>query len=140
MAQDPQASQKSTSPAPGARLLPFALPVVAMLAVILAIYGLLALGSGITLVISILVMIAGLLGLVLYINRLAKTRIARANLPPGLSGWDDDLTVTDDAHEDIAPDDLPIGSPERRELMRRIQDAEQKLPRREWPADPRYKP
>ena len=111
-----------------------------MLAIILAIFGLLALGGGAMLVISILVMIAGLLGLVLYINRLAKTRVARAKLPPGLSGWDDDLAVTDDPHEDIAPDDLPLGSPERRELMRRIHDAEEKLPPRQWPADPRYKP
>jgi len=117
-----------------------ALPVIAMIAIILAIFGLLALGGAVTLVISILLMVAGLCGLVLYISGLAKTRVSRVNLPVGLSGWDDDPTITDDAHEDIAPDDLPLGSPERRELIRRIHDAEQKLPREEWPADPRYKP
>jgi hypothetical protein len=145
VAQDRQAAQAPTGsrreqapPGPtGPRL---ALPVIAMIAIILAIFGLLALGGGITLVISIVLMVAGLLGLVLYINGLAKTRISRVNLPAGLSGWDDDVAVADDAHEDLALEDLPPGSPERRELARRIDAAERKLPRDEWPADPRYKP
>lgn len=130
MAQDP--------PGPtGPRL---TVAVIAMLAIILGVFGLLALGGGVTVVVSIVLMLAGLFGLVLYVYGVAQTRSSRVNLPRGLSGWEDDSSVTDDAHEDISPDDLPPGSPERRELMRRIREAEQQLPRSDWPKTPRYKP
>jgi len=48
---------------------------------------------------------------------------SRAFANAGLSGWDDEPSTADDAHEDISPDDIPPGSPERRELLRRIAEA-----------------
>jgi len=114
--------------------------LVAMIGIILAIFGLLALGGAVALGIAIVLMIGGLAGLVLYVYRMSRTRVSRAQLPRGLAGWDYDPAISDDPHADISPDDLPLGSPGRREIERRIHDAERKLPQSEWPAAQRYRP
>jgi hypothetical protein len=80
--------------------------------VVLAIVGLVAIGGWVTLVIAVLMMLAGVFGVTRYVQTIALTRQSHGDAG-GASSVAEDLAVTDDAHSQISRHDIPVGEPER---------------------------
>lgn len=76
------------------------------------------------LAIAVTVMIGGLVVLTRYVQRVAWTRGSPRNLRRGREGMEDDPAATDDAHDQLSPNDVPLDSPGRRELLHRLHEAE----------------
>jgi len=99
-----------------------------------------AAGPWVALGVGLLLLVLGVLGLSRYVQRIAWTGSSRTHLRRGLSGMNVDMTVTDDAHEDISPEDLPPDSPTHHELERRIMEEERRLTPGRRPRAPTYRP
>lgn len=75
--------------------------------------------------IAIALMIVGVLALSRFVQRIAWTRKSPASLRQGFSGMNEDLSVTDDVHEEISAHDLPLDNPAHRELAEHPQRPEE---------------
>jgi hypothetical protein len=98
------------APGPGGGQLLVAL--IALFVIVLAIVGLVAIGGWVTLVIAVLMMLAGVFGVTRYVQTISLTRQSHGH-EGGASSVADDLAVTDDAHSQISRHDIPQGEPER---------------------------
>jgi hypothetical protein len=98
------------APGPGGGQLLVAL--IALFVIVLAIVGLVAIGGWVTLVIAVLMMLAGVFGVTRYVQTISLTRQSHEHAG-GASGIAEDLAVTDDAHSQISRHDIPVGEPER---------------------------
>jgi hypothetical protein len=125
---------------PGPSGVPFVLATAALFLLALVIVGLLALGGWVAFAAAILLLLLGLFGLSRYVQRIAWTRSSRVHLRRGLAGMNDDLSNTDDAHEDISPRDLPLDNPAHQEVEERIREEQEKLPEDQRSAAPTFKP
>ena len=88
--------------------------------VALVIIALVLLGGWDGLAISATLTICGIFALTRYVQRVAWTRNSPKHLRRGLAGMNDDLALTDDAHDQLSPHDVPLDSPEHRELLYRL--------------------
>jgi hypothetical protein len=99
------------APGPGGGQLLIAL--IALFVIVLAIVGLVAIGGWVTLVIAVLMMLAGVFGVTRYVQTISLTRQSHEHGAGGASSVAEDLAVTDDAHSQISRHDIPVGEPER---------------------------
>jgi Flp pilus assembly protein TadB len=111
MSSDELYADEIDTPGPGGGQLLVAL--IALFVIVLAIVGLVAIGGWVTLVIAVLMMLAGVFGVTRYVQTISLTRQSHERLNDGLSGMNEDLAVTDDAHTQISRHDIPQGEPER---------------------------
>lgn len=88
--------------------------------VALVIIPLALLGGWVGLAIAVTMMIGGIFVLTRHIQRIAWARSSAKNLRRGLAGMADDLAITDDAHDELSPSDLPLDNPAHRELLHRL--------------------
>jgi len=110
----PPPEQQAAGPSGVAAVAPFVGLFLLAIAIVLLALGLLGgwWGFGI----AVALMIVGVLVLSRFVQRIAWTRKSPARLRQGLSGMNEDLSVTDDAHEEISAHDLPLDNPAHREL------------------------
>ena len=142
--ETPDLERPPTSDAPTDRTIGRSGTPVALLGgvpIVLAvvIIGLVLTGGWIAFAIAIVLMVGGVIVLARVIRGATLDRASRKNLSQGLHGVSDDFAITDDAHEDILPQDLPPGET-RREVEHRIADAEKDLSPSQEPEVPTYKP
>jgi hypothetical protein len=71
---------------------------------------------------AIVLMILGVLLLTRYVQRISWTRRSPEHLRRGVTGMNDDLAHSDDAHETLSPVDLPQDNPARQELEERLRE------------------
>lgn len=95
-----------------------------LITVSLVIVPLVLLGGWSGLAIAVTLMIAGLFVLTRYVQKVAWTGGSPRNLRRGLAGMGDDLAVTDDARDQLSPNDVPLDSPRRRELLHPLDEAD----------------
>lgn len=114
------------------------LPMAGFFVLALGIVGLLALGGWVAFAFAIGLLVVGVFALVRYVQRLAWTRKSRVHLRHGLSGMNEDLSVTDDAHTEVSPLDIPPDNPAHREVEDRLRGherpAQRQYARRDEPA------
>ncbi len=87
--------------------------MIALFLLVLAIVGLVALTAWVALVAAVLLMVLGVFAVTRYVQQISLTRRSGERLERGLSGMNEDLAVTDDAHTQISRHDIPLGEPER---------------------------
>lgn len=91
-----------------------------LIMVALVIIPLALLGGWVGLAIAVTMMIGGIFALIRYVQRIAWTRSSPKHLRRGLAGMNHDLAITDEAHEEPSPADVPRDSPAHRELLHRL--------------------
>jgi hypothetical protein len=104
---------------PGPTGISLTLAMSALFALALAIVGLVAIGTWLTDVIAVALTLAGLLAASRYVQRIAWTRRSGAHLRRGPAGMNDDLSNSDDVHEEISAHDLRPDNPARKEVEHR---------------------
>ena len=102
--------------------------------VALVIIPLALLGGWVGLAIAVTIMIGGIFVLIRYVERIAWTHSFPKNLRRGLEGMGDDLAITDDAHDELSPSDLPLDNPAHRELLHRLHEVDSRGPHKDRPA------
>lgn len=115
-------------PGPSGVALVFA--TVAMFAFVGLAVGLVAIGGWAATAGALAVMVAGVFTLSRYIQRIAWTRSSPRQLRRGLSGMNEDLSLTDEGHEALSLHDLPLENPARRELEERLEHERTRQPAR----------
>jgi len=71
---------------------------------------------------GVALMLIGVFALTRYVQRIAWTRRSPQRLRDGLGGMNEDLAISDEAHEDLSPLDFPRGSPAYRAVARRARE------------------
>ncbi len=99
------------------------LPLAAFFVLVLVIVGLVALGGWVALGFAIALLVLGVIALTRYVQRISITRRSPERLSRGVSGMNEDLSVTDDAHTELSVHDVPLDNPERRTIEERQRGA-----------------
>ncbi|MCW3020132.1 MAG: hypothetical protein JWN10_2440 [Solirubrobacterales bacterium] len=105
---------------PGPSGVPFVLATAAIFGLAVVIVVLLAIGGWVGFAVAIALMLIGVLALTRYVQRISWTRRSPREQRRGLTGMDDDLSHSDEAHETLSPVDLPHDNPARQELEERL--------------------
>jgi hypothetical protein len=105
------------------------LPLAGVMLLACVIFALVLFGGWVAFGFAVALMIFGVFVLSRYVQRVAWTRQSRRRLRGGLGGMNEDLSITDDAHEDLSLHDLPLDSPMRHELAQRSGAARRPLHR-----------
>jgi hypothetical protein len=116
---DPPEDPPPVDSTPGPTGIPLALAMSALFLLALVIVGLVAIGTWLTVAIAILLTLIGLFALTRFVQRIAWTRRSGAHLRRGLAGMNDDLSNSDDVHEDLSAHDLRPDKPARKEVEHR---------------------
>ena len=110
---------RTPDPSGPAAVLPFAL----LFGLALIIVGLIAIGGWVAFGFALGLLIVGVFAMSRWVQRVAWTRSSPAHLRNGLTGMNEDLANTDEAHDEISPHDLPPDSQAHRETIRRLHSA-----------------
>ncbi len=115
MAREPAGREGA---APGPDGIGLFLPASVLVAAAALIVAFVALSSWLADAIAIAIAVLALGAMARYLQRIGSARRAGRE-PRRASGAARDLAVTDEAHPELSPHDLPEGTPARRELERR---------------------
>jgi len=104
------------------------LPAATMFAFVIAIVvlALALLGGWVGFAIAVALMIAGVLIMSRYVERVAWTRRTPQRVREGMAGAERDLALTDEAHDEISVHDLPLDHPAHHELARLQRQSERR--------------
>lgn len=93
-----------------------ALAILGSAALVAAIVGMLALDSWWTFAIAILLLIAGVFALTRFVQALGWTPRSGRRIEGGLKGMHEDLSISDEVHDELSPHDVPPDNPAHHEL------------------------
>jgi hypothetical protein len=116
---DPADEAPPVDRSPGPTGLRLTLELSGLFGLALPILALVAIGTWLTDAIAIALMLVGVFLLTRWVQRVSWTRSPRVPRRRGLSGINEDLAITEDAHEDISVHDLRPDNPARREVEHR---------------------
>ncbi|HEX4466540.1 MAG TPA: hypothetical protein VH025_05095 [Solirubrobacteraceae bacterium] len=95
------------------------LPLAGVMLLACVIFALVLFGGWVAFGFAVALMIFGIFALGRYVQRIAWTRRSRRRLRGGRGAMNEDLSITDDAHEDLSLHDLPLDSPMRHDIAQR---------------------
>ncbi|HLH13889.1 MAG TPA: hypothetical protein VKV16_03800 [Solirubrobacteraceae bacterium] len=99
--------------------------MVAFALLIGAIVGMVAIGEWWSLVVAVLLMIAGVALMARFVQRIGWTRRSGTRLQEGgLQGMHEDLSISDEVHSELSPHDLPRENPAHQEVEHRLRERE----------------
>jgi hypothetical protein len=116
---DTQTRSPPVDRTPGPSGIAAVLPLAGVMLLACVISALVLFGGWIAFGFAVALTIFGILALSRYVQRIAWTRQSRRRLRGGLGGMNEDLSITDDAHEEVSLHYLPLDSPMRHDIAQR---------------------